>query len=139
MSDEIRAEVRREIRRLRLGNDVRACVLCGEVDHDLLRRASRRLIEFHHLAGEANDPDFGVFLCLTHHAWCTEAMRDVGVPLARAESRSFPERLVTVLQGLAIFFQLAAKLLAVWADQLAAFVGALDENYQEWRRLKGVS
>jgi len=137
--NEIRKEIRREVRRLRLGNDVRACVLCGEVDHDLLRRASRRLIEFHHLAGEANDPELGVFLCLTHHAWCTEAMRDAGVPLAHAESRSLLERLVAVLQGLAIFFQLAATLLTVWADQLAAFVGALDENHPEWRRLQDAS
>ena len=137
--NEIRKEIRREVRRLRLGNGVTSCALCGEGDTNLLKRATRQLVEFHHLAGRANDPELGVFLCLTHHAWCTEAMRDAGVPLAHAESRSLLERLVAVLQGLAIFFQLAATLLTVWADQLAAFVGALDENYPEWRRLKGVS
>jgi hypothetical protein len=138
VSDEIRKEVRREVKRLRLGPGPRSCAVCGERDVIVLKRTSRRLVEFHHLAGEANDPDLGVFLCLTHHAVCTELMRS-GIPLGRAERRSLLERLVAVLRGLSIFFELAAKLLAWWADALAALVGDLDAKYPGWRRLDNAS
>jgi len=134
MSGDIRKEVRRELRKLRLGHDVRACALCGEDGENLLKRASRRLVEFHHLAGEANDPDLGVFLCLTHHTWCTEQMR-LGIPLSRSERRSLLERLIAVLRGLSIFFELAAKLLGHWADELAGLVSDLDGAFPAWREL----
>ena len=134
MSDEIRRQVRREIRRLRLGADrPTPCAVCGEADPDLLRRASRRLVEFHHLGGEANDPDLGVFLCLTHHGWCTIRMEDAGIPLSRGERRNLLERLEAVLRGLAIFFELAARMLRVLADDLARLIAELDRSYQGWR------
>ena len=138
MSDELRREVQREVRRLRLGPGVKACALCGESDLAGLKRASRGLIEFHHLAGEASDPDLGAFLCLTHHAWCTEAML-VGIRIDRAERRSLLERLEAVLRGEAVFFQLAAKIRVSQADELAALVGALDAEHPSWRTLESAS
>jgi hypothetical protein len=135
-SDDVRRQVRREVRQLRLGGMPRSCVVCGETHAALLRPASRPLVEFHHLGGEANDPDFGVFLCLTHHAWCTEAMRDSGVPLGRAEGRSLLERLQAVLRGLSVFLELACRLLGTWADGVGALVAALDRSYPGWRGLE---
>jgi hypothetical protein len=136
MSDEIRREVRREIRRLRLGADrPTPCAVCGETDPDLLKRASQRLVEFHHLGGEANDPDLGVFLCLTHHRWCTIRMEDAGIPLRRSEHRCLLERLEAVLRGLAIFFELAAQVLTVLADELAGLIVELDRSHQGWREV----
>src|SRR5258708_6175040 len=111
MSDEIRKHVRGELRRARLGEQGgRACGVCGETTVAALRRASRELVEFHHLGGESNDPDLGLFLCLTHHTVCTELMRDLGVPLSRGSQRSLLERLVAVLDGLAVFFEMAGRL-----------------------------
>lgn len=133
--DEIRKQVRRETQSLRLGSTPQPCAVCGENHPALLRRAARALVEFHHLGGEANDPDLGVFLCLTHHAWCTEAMRDAGVPLSRTEQRSLLERLEAVLLGLSVFFELTGRLLEVWAANIAALVCALDLSHPEWRQL----
>jgi hypothetical protein len=136
MSDEIRNEIRAEVRRRRLGEQgVKACTLCGETTPAVLRRASRALVEFHHLAGEANDPDLGVFLCLTHHRLCTELMCDRGVPLDRAARRSLLERLASLLDGLAVFFEIAARLLQVWAGELRALISALDRSQPGWREL----
>jgi hypothetical protein len=136
VSGEIRREVRREIRRLRLGADPPTpCAVCGETDEDLLRRASERLVEFHHLAGEANDPDLGVFLCLTHHRRCTIRMEDAGVLLRHGERRSLLERLEAVLRGLAIFFELAGQVLGALADELAGVITELDRSHQGWREI----
>ncbi len=140
MSDQIRKEVRREVRRIRLGTDRPvACAVCGETNPALLRRASAALIAYHHLAAWVNDPDLGVFLCLTHHAWCTERMRDQGIPLCRAQRPVLLELLEAVLRGLAIFFELAARLLQAWADDLASLIAALDRFRPDWRQLPEAS
>lgn len=121
MSDEIRREVRREIRRIRLGTDSSvSCALCGITElEEVIKRPSRRLIEFHHLAGDANDGELGVFLCLTHHELCTELMRQ-GIPLDHRVHRSVLERVEAVLRGQAIFFRIGAPALDALADELAA-------------------
>lgn len=136
MSDEIRREVRREVRRIRLGTDGRvSCALCGIDRLEVLRRASRHLVEFHHLAGDANDPDLGIFLCLTHHELCTELMRD-GIPLDHATPRVLLERLVGILRGHAIYFSLAGPIFDLVADAVAAQVNALDQTFPAWRDLE---
>jgi hypothetical protein len=133
--DEIRKQVRREIRSLRLGTAAEvACAVCGESDQNVLRRPTRRLVEFHHLAGVANDAELGVFLCLTHHELCSELMRD-GFPLRHGERRALLERLVAVLRGLAIFFGLANQVLDSIADDLVEQISALDDVYSGWRDL----
>jgi hypothetical protein len=120
MSGDIRREVRREISRIRLGSDEPvACALCGESEPAVLRRASRRLVEFHHLSGEANDGELGVFLCLTHHTLCSELMRQ-GIPLDHSTYRSPLERVEAVLRGQAIYFRIGAPVLEALADELAA-------------------
>jgi hypothetical protein len=140
VNEEIRREVRRAVSQIRLGTDrAVACTVCGESNPGLLRRASRQLVEYHHLAGGLNDPDLGVFLCLTHHAWCTQVMLDNGIPIDRVRGRSLPERLEAVLRGLAIFFELAAGLLRLWADQLEDLVHALDQSHNGWRDLQEAS
>ena len=136
MGDEIRRELRQEVRRIRLGTDRPvACALCGISTLEVLNRASRQLVEFHHLAGEANDPDLGVFLCLTHHAICTELMRDQ-IPLDRATPRVLLERQAAVFRGLSIFCNLAGPILDQLADATSAQVEALDQAFPGWRDLE---
>lgn len=129
-------EVRDARRRRHLGGD-RSCAICAEMRPAVLRRASRRVVEFHHLGGSANDPDLGVFLCLTHHALLTEQMRDSGIPLEHMHQRTDLERLEAVLRGLALFAALLAESLSRWADLLAARVRMLDRNHPGWRSDSG--
>jgi hypothetical protein len=116
---QVAAEVRRARRVRRLGSDRAACALCGETEPAVLNRASRRLIEFHHLAAWVNDPELGVFLCLTHHGLLTELMR-AGIPLDRVAERSDMERLAAVLRGTALYADLQAEAFRRWADIVEA-------------------
>ena len=117
--DQVAAEVRRSRRVRRLGSDHAACAICGETEPAVLDRVSRRLIEFHHLAGWVNDPELGVFLCLTHHGLLTELMR-AGIPLDRVTERSDMERLAAVLRGTALYAGLQAEVFQRWADIVEA-------------------
>lgn len=135
MSDEVRRQVRREIARLRLGTDQPvACAVCGETEDAELQRVSRRLVEFHHLAGAANDGELGVFLCLTHHARCTELMRQ-RIPLGHTERRCALERAEAALRGQAIYHQVAGPILKALAEEVADEIRALDRHHPGWRDL----
>lgn len=129
-SDQLAAEVRRARRVRRLGSDHAACGICGETEPAVLNRASRRLIEFHHLAGWVNDVDLGVFLCLTHHALLTELMR-AGIPLERVTPRSDMERLAAVLRGTALYAELQAQSFRHWAAIVEAQAQAQKQTETE--------
>jgi hypothetical protein len=124
---------RRAEERLRLLGENAVCVVCGERERAALKKAGRRLIEFHHLAGEANDPELGVFLCLTHHRILTEQMRDAGVQLDDDPERVFLERLREVLVGIGLALVAIGEALLRWAQDLGAEVGRLDREAQGWR------
>ena len=85
-ADPIGNDVRKLRRARRLGPGA-ACVICGEANRDQLKRMSRSLLERHHLAGRANDPELTVVVCLNHHARLSEAQRDSGVDLHEDPSR----------------------------------------------------
>jgi hypothetical protein len=78
------------------------------------------VVEFHHVAGRANDPELGVFLCLTHHRKLTEQMRDEGFNLRHDEKRTELQRLEAVLRGTALFEELHAAACRRWAEIVSA-------------------
>lgn len=102
-----------------------ACVLCGERDPETLseRSVDVSVLEVHHLAGHANDEAMTVVLCLNCHRRMSSRMASHGVDLAGDGDRSSIERLVSVLRGLAVFFEQLAHALMAWAHELAQSVG----------------
>lgn len=133
--DPIGNDLRRERPRRGLPEDA-ACMICGETDPVALRRVRRRsLLERHHVAGEANDTELVVILCRTHHSILTSDQPGVGVALAHDPKRTLPEKVISVLRGLAQLFYLAARTLGGWADKLAAWVAELDAHFPRWREL----
>jgi hypothetical protein len=131
--DPIGTDLRRARRARKLSKDA-ACVICGQDDPEVLRRARRSLLEQHHLGGEANDAKLTVFLCLNHHRIQTARQATTGIELDREPDRTHVERLVSVLRGLALFFDSLAAALMAWAETLAAHVARLDANCPGWRQ-----
>jgi hypothetical protein len=129
--DPIRDDARRARRQRRLGTDA-VCVLCGECNPEALTKVRRSLLEQHHLAGEANDPNLRVVVCRNDHARLTEAQQVSGVDLRRASERSSLARLEAVLRGLADFFVLLAQALRGWADEIRETIRLLDEGWPGW-------
>ena len=102
-------------------------------------RDPRALLERHHPGGESNDPDLTVVVCRNCHALNTEGQLVLDVELEHDPSRSMPEQLIAVLRGLAVFFDLLARQLLYWAEQLAAHVRMLDRDHPTWRTKGGVA
>ena len=109
------------------------CVSCGQDNPEILRSAKRTVLNLHEPAGKANDPDLWVVLCLNCHELNTVRQPGFGVDLRRDPARSMPERLESVLRGLATFFELLVHALMSWADRVSAFVDDLDANFDGWR------
>jgi hypothetical protein len=130
----IRGDARRARDRRRVPPDA-ACSFCGELNPAILREGETGVLQNHHLGGRANDADLEVVLCLNHHHLNTLGQGSAGVELRRDPARSMPERLESVLRGLAVFFELLARQLMGWADGLGALVAALDGNCPAWRAL----
>jgi hypothetical protein len=103
------------------------CAVCGESDP--------RLLEVHHVAGAANDPESTVVLCLNHHRQQSADQRAAGVDLDPRRIRTLLERIVSWLRGLALFFAMLATGCRDMADRLAAFIEELDANFPGWRTL----
>lgn len=96
------------------------CVLCLERDPEVLGlRPDPSVLEVHHIAGAANDPQLTVVLCLNCHQRMSARMPAYGVELDRSQKRSTAEKVVSLLRGLAVFFELLAKSLMAWAGKLA--------------------
>jgi hypothetical protein len=136
--DPIGNDVRRSHRGRGLPKDA-ACVYCGEQNLEALRLVKASLLQGHHPGGKANDPELVAALCLNCHEIEKLRQPGMGVELHRDPDRSMPEKLVSVLRGLALFCELLAGRLVGWADRLAAFVVALDGNYPAWRDLEAAS
>jgi hypothetical protein len=132
--DPIGNDARRERRRRGLPEEA-ACVICGETDPVALVKAPQSLMERHHLGGEANDPDLTVVLCLTHHRVQTNDQAGAGVDLTRARERTVLESLISVLNGLALFFHALAHSLNTWAEKVGSLVAQLDASDPKWRDL----
>lgn len=122
--DPIGADLRRARARRGLPADA-ACVVCGKRDH--------RVLQAHHVAGVANDPELVVVLCRNDHHLNTLGHLDLGVTLRQDPATPDAVLLIAVLRGLAAFFALLAEGLMAWADRQAAHVRSLDANCPAWR------
>jgi hypothetical protein len=131
--DPIGTDLRRARRARKLAKDA-ACVICGQDDPEVLRRTNRTLLEQHHLAGEANDAKLTVSLCLNCHRIQTALQPTMGIELQEDPRRTDIERLVSVLRGLALFFETVASALMAWAETIAAHIGRLDASSPGWRQ-----
>jgi hypothetical protein len=130
--DPIGRDLTRDRARRRLPPDAR-CLLCGEPDPEVLAERPRNslpasVLEIHHVAGRVNDPDLTVVLCLNCHRRMSARMPTYGVVLHREQPGSTPERMVSLLRGLAVFCEQLAISLTAWAHELAQSLRADDER-----------
>ncbi len=118
-----------------------ACVLCGERDPLVLTpetspttaAAARRLLEAHHVAGRAHEPDMTVWLCRNDHAKLTEVMRAGGVSMQ--PQANILERLIAVLTGVGRFLVALGETCLRWAAALARLLMGLDAAHPGWRAM----
>jgi len=92
------------------------------------------LIEAHHVAGRAHEPDLTVPVCKNCHAILTELNRCNGATMQ--QTANLLEYIITVLRALGGFFPILGESFAQTAERLSQFAEALDERYPEWREMK---
>jgi len=139
--DPMRNEARRARQARRLPLDS-ACALCGETDPAVLREDSLlpstlRLLQMHHVLGEANDEAVVVCLCLTCHAKATAAQLDAAA-LPPGSSPRCLERIVYSMRSLGSFFQLLADWCHRCAELVTQVVRSLDAHVPSWWMLPGM-
>jgi hypothetical protein len=125
----IRTARRKVLREDRIGGES-FCLFCGYACLESLTRVSRkwleakgippsyldRLLEKHHIIGEAHDPDLTVTLCLNCHREITEGLACEGVSM-------YPEKnlrrlVVLVFRASAVLFESLASSYRKWARLL---------------------
>ncbi len=124
--DPMDALIRRE-RKVRKLPPNAACVFCGETNPIVL--------EVHHLAGVANEPDKTSVLCLNHHRTQSARQRGAGIELNSEGERMLPDRLIAWLRGLGLLFTGLAGSCIEMADRLATFSLGLDAHCPAWRTM----
>jgi hypothetical protein len=124
--DPMDALIRRE-RATRKLPEGAACLRCGETNPILL--------EVHHYAGNANDQQATVVLCLNHHRLQSVDQRAAGVELDSRKDRSLVDRIVSWLRGLGLLFAALAHACREMSDRLAALGEGLDAQLPAWRTL----
>jgi hypothetical protein len=128
-NNPIETDVRRERRRRRLGANA-VCLLCGEAELSTLVGVSKKFLEDHHIAGRANDSEMVIPLCLNCHRKVTEDAAQCGLDLS--QPRSFLNRLLAILLGLAVLFTRLGAALAHWAQELSNLIASLDQDCPDW-------
>lgn len=125
----IRTARRKAQREERLGSDS-FCFLCGYGCLESLTRVTQqwleakgftraqlaRLLENHHIAGEAHDPSLLVTLCLNCHREITEGLAREGVSMH--PEKDLHKLIASVLRGSAVLFEFMAKSYRKWATLL---------------------
>jgi hypothetical protein len=125
----IRTARRKASREDRLGSNA-FCLFCGYVNLESLTQESRRwleekripkarierLLEDHHIVGEAHDPDLIVTLCLNCHREITEGLAREGVSMH--PERNVSKAVALMLRGSAVLFESLAKSYRKWASLL---------------------
>lgn len=125
----IRTARRKALREERLGKNG-CCLFCGYGCLESLTKVSskwleskglstdriERLLEDHHVVGEAHDPDLFVTLCLNCHREITEGLAREGVSM-RPE-KSVRKLVALILRASATFFEALAKSYRKWANLL---------------------
>ncbi len=125
----IRTACRRVLREDRLGSNA-FCLFCGYACLESLTQVSRkwleergipkdwidRLLEEHHIVGEAHDPDLTVTLCLNCHREITEGLAREGVSM-RPE-KNLRKLIALMLRASAVLFEFLATSYRKWASLL---------------------
>jgi hypothetical protein len=125
----IRAARRKALREERLGKKA-CCLFCGYGCLESLTTVSRnwleskgvspdwieRLLEDHHVKGEAHDPDLLITLCLNCHREVTEGLAREGVSM-RPE-KNVRKLTVLRLRASAVLFESLARSYRNWANLL---------------------
>jgi len=106
------------------------CLFCGYACLESLTQVSRkwleargiskdridRLLEEHHIVGEAHDPDLTVTLCLNCHREITEGLAREGVSM-RPE-KNLRKLVALMLRASAVLFEFLATAYRKWANLL---------------------
>ena len=125
----IRTARRKIVRKDRLGSDD-FCLFCGYAGLEALTQVARkwleargipadlldRLLEEHHMLGQAHDPDATVTLCLNCHREITEGLAREGVSM-RPE-KNLHNLIALVLRSSAVLFDFLASSYRKWASLL---------------------
>jgi hypothetical protein len=125
----IRTARRKTLRVDRLGDNA-FCLFCGYARLESLTQVTRqwleacgisksridRLLEVHHIVGEARDPDLTVTLCLNCHREITEGLAREGVGM-HPEKNLF-KLIAAMLRASAVLFDFLAAAYRKWASRL---------------------
>jgi hypothetical protein len=125
----IRTARRKTLRIDRLGNNA-FCLFCGYACLEALTNVSRkwleargiskywidRLLELHHIVGEARDPDLTITLCLNCHREITEGLAREGVSMH--PEASLYKLIAAMLRASAVLFDFLAVAYRKWASHL---------------------
>jgi hypothetical protein len=125
MEDRIGREVRRARRERDLGENP-ACVLCCYSNPYSLMRVKRSLLEDHHIFPKANDPDATMILCRNCHGEITEANRDAGISMRKANSLT--EKVITFLSCLKVLFLTLANACGRMVQELTESLKRENQN-----------
>lgn len=131
MSDQspVRTARRKVLREDRLGSNP-FCLFCGYACLESLTQVTRewleakriskdwldRLLEEHHVVGEAHDPNLIVTLCLNCHREVTEGLAREGVTMRPEKDRY--KLVALMLRGSAVLFDFLAASFRKWANLL---------------------
>jgi hypothetical protein len=110
-----RTSARMESHLQRLGAKNPGCCICGYSAPEGLIKASKAVVEQHHLMGRHEG--LWVYLCRNHHAELTNAQSDHD-PLLLSSARDERTRLAALLRGLADFFEWLAREFRIRAQQI---------------------
>jgi len=125
----IRTARRNAQREERLGKDA-FCLFCGYGCLESLTQVTRkwleskgvspdwidRLLEDHHIVGEAHDPDLLITLCLNCHREITEGVAREGVSMH--PEKNVPKLVALMLIATAVLFESLAKSFRKWGNLL---------------------
>jgi hypothetical protein len=118
MNEKIKKEVRRAKRERELGEEP-ICILCGYSKPYGLMVVTRSVFERHHPGAWQNDWGLTITVCRNCHWEQTETIRDEGIPMTRC--RTFPERLVAMLNLFKVLFRSLAETFGRLAEELAEY------------------
>ncbi len=128
--DPLKSAARTAARAKKLGPDA-ACALCWTTTPAALTAVNRTLLERHHVAVRANDPELTVPLCRNCHVTVTERQREVGAVLTPPST--ILHQVAAALASLAAFFLSLGERCAAWAAALSGAIAGLDANYAGWQ------
>lgn len=105
------------------------CALCGTTNPVALKRSR---LENHHAAGQHNDDDLLVVLCLNCHAIATENQHVVDAIRTRPDD-TIIDRVRRGLLSIAAFLSQLVDTLVEFASLLDLFCDQLDSRVPTWR------